>query len=80
MGPVTRHRAFDLLPLAALLGVWLVAGLASAVTVAVAEGHIRHVALGIVTLPALLAITRAVRVVRTHGRFASPSSCARDTR
>ena len=69
---MTRRRALDLLPLLALGVVWLVAGLASAVTVAVAEGHIRRVALGLVTLPALLAIARAVRVVRARERFPSP--------
>jgi cytochrome b len=53
------RRWLDLAPLAALLGVWTLAGLLSALAVAEAEGSLRHVALGVVTLPSLVLIGRA---------------------
>ena len=53
------RRWLDLAPLAALLGVWLLAGLLSALAVAEAEGGLRHVALGVVTLPSLVLVGRA---------------------
>jgi hypothetical protein len=55
------RRLLDIAPLVALLGVWALGGLASALVVVQAEGSLRHLALGIVTLPALVLVGQALR-------------------
>ena len=65
MAEKRRSLALDLAPLIALLGVWLLAGLVSAATVARAEGTFRHLALGVVTMPVLVMIGRAAWRLRS---------------
>jgi hypothetical protein len=60
-------RRFEHGPAIALLGVWLLAGLAGALAVAEVEGDVRHLALGVVTLPSLALIVRAMRLVGRAG-------------
>ena len=57
------RRLVDYGPAVALLGTWLLAGLGGALTVAAATGDARHVVLGVVTLPALVLIVRAMRAL-----------------
>ena len=59
----TRLRAavLDYAPALALLGMWAVAGLGGALVIAQADGDLRHLALGVVTLPSLVLIGLALR-------------------
>lgn len=58
----------DYLPPIVLLLFWAIAGLAGAVSVARADGDLRHLLLGVVTLPALVLIALALRrVARARG-------------
>jgi hypothetical protein len=63
-------------PAVALLAFWVLAGLASAITVARADGSLRHPALGIVTLPFLVLVARAVRAT-SHSRSNGTGPVAR---
>jgi len=63
MTHATRTSVPDYAPALALLGMWATGGLLSALAVVQAEGDLRHLALGVVTLPSLVLIVRAIRRV-----------------
>ncbi len=48
-------------PAVALLGVWSLGGLGGALEIARVSGDLRHLALGVVTLPSLVLIVAAMR-------------------
>jgi hypothetical protein len=48
-------------PAVALLGVWSLGGLAGAIEVARVSADVRHLALGVVTLPSIVLIVVAMR-------------------
>ena len=64
----TRAPLLDYAPAVALLGVWALAGLGGALGVAQVSGDLRHLVLGVVTVPSLVLIARAMRQVRGSGR------------
>jgi len=66
----TRTSLLDLAPAAALLGVWATAGLASARE----TGDLHLLALGVVTIPALVLIARAIRFAGRSARVARPDT------
>lgn len=62
--PTPRYGRLDYAPLVALLLFWATSGLLGALTIAGQGGGLRHLALGVVTLPALVGIARAALRIR----------------